>query len=63
MKESVVVSAEREIKGNETERWMGYLGVGSEICLFMTSLMSVMLFSLLFLMDMDEDDHPYFTVV
>lgn len=30
MKESVVFSAEREIKGNKTERWMGCLGVESE---------------------------------
>lgn len=30
MKESVVVRAEAEMKGNKTERWMGYLGVESE---------------------------------
>ncbi len=30
MKESVVFSAESEIKGNETERWMGYLVVEGE---------------------------------
>ena len=30
MKESVVVGAEGEIKGNKTERWMGYLGAESE---------------------------------